>query len=196
MGIGLALAMKSGENAKMFRADVQRWLRAGGAVLALALPAMGGGCGRGAPAPPPKTVSDWFTIRVGGRPVRMQVAVSEAEMAQGLMDRRRLAPDEGMLFVYPRPQALSFWMRNTPLPLDIGFFARSGELEEVYAMYPFDEAPVRSRGGALQFALEMNQGWFGAQGIRPGMRLDGADLRAALVARGVDLADYGLAPAP
>ncbi len=180
----------------MFRADAQRWWPAVGAVLAFALTGLAGGCARRAPAAPPRTVSDWFTIRVGGQPVRMQLAVSEAEMTQGLMERRDLAPDQGMLFVYPRPQALSFWMRNTPLPLDIGFFARSGELEEVYAMYPFDETPVRSRGAGLQFALEMNQGWFRAQGIRPGMRLDVADLRAALVARGVPLEDYGLAPAP
>jgi len=176
----------------MFRTDAPRWWRAGGVALAL----LAAACGR-APAEataPTKTVSDWFAIRVGGQPVRMQIAISEAEMARGLMERRDLGPEQGMLFVYREPAPQSFWMRDTPLPLDIGFFARSGELAEVYALYPFDETPVRSRGARLQFALEMNQGWYRAHGVRPGARLDLADLRAALVARGVAPADFGLAP--
>ncbi len=180
----------------MFRAQTQRWGRTGGAALALALLGFAGGCGRHGPAAPPKTVADWFTVQVGGQPVRMQIAVTEAEMARGLMERRDLAPDQGMLFVYREPQALSFWMRDTPLPLDIGYLTPSGELQEVYAMYPFDETPVRSRSDRLQFALEMNQGWFRGHGIRPGARLDLKDLRAALEARGVPLAEYRLAPAP
>ena len=180
----------------MFRADGQFRRGAGRLLLAAAVLALAGGCGRSSPAAPPKTVSDGFTIRVDGQPVRLQIALSEAEMMRGLMGRRDLAPDQGMLFVYPAPQALSFWMRDTPLPLDLGYFSPAGELAEVHALYPFDETPVRSRGERLQFALEMNQGAFRALGIRPGARLDLADLRAALAARGAAAEDYGLAPAP
>jgi hypothetical protein len=154
-------------------------------------------CSRGRPGPsaPPKTVSDWFSIKVGDQSVQMQIALSEVEMARGLMQRRDLGPDQGMLFVYREPTVMSFWMRDTPLPLDVGYFTQTGELQEVYGMYPFDETTVRSRGDRLQFALEMNQGWFRANGVRRGARLDLAALRAALIARGGAPADYGLAPA-
>jgi hypothetical protein len=87
---------------------------------------------------------------------------------------------------------MSFWMHNTPLPLDIGFFSSEGELKEIYPMLPFDEATIRSRDERLQFALEMNQGWFHDNGVRPGARLDLAALREALKARGATPGDFGL----
>jgi uncharacterized protein len=108
------------------------------------------------------------------------------------MERRSLGPDEGMLFVYAAPTQMNFWMRNTPLPLDIGFFSRSGELKEIYHMLPYDESGTRSRSDALQFALEMNQGWFRAGGVKPGDRLDLAALRKALSDRGVAPQEFGL----
>ena len=152
------------------------------------------GCVRRGPeaAAAPKTVEDWFAIAVGGRTVQMQLAVFPAEMERGLMGRRDLAPDQGMIFVYAEPMRMSFWMRNTPLPLDIGFFNAGGELKEVYSMLPFDETAVRSQDTRLQFALEMNQGWFHRNGVRPGATLDLAALRAALIARGAAPGDFGL----
>lgn len=151
------------------------------------------GCGRNVPpAPPPKTVQDWFAIKVGDRMVQMQLAVFPVEMEDGLMERRELGSDQGMLFVYRAPTQMSFWMRNTLLPLDIGFFDDKGGLKEIYAMLPHDEAPINSRSNELQFALEMNRGWFDAHGVRPGAMLDLAALRDALKARGLEPADFGL----
>ena len=138
----------------------------------------------------PKTAEDWFAIGVGGRTVRMELAVGRDEMEHGLMGRRDLKPDEGMIFVYDKPRRQSFWMRNTPTPLDVGFFDRDGVLAEVYPMYPFDETPVQSRSDALQFALEMNQGWFAVHDVRPGAKLDLNALAAALKERGFDPAAY------
>ncbi len=140
----------------------------------------------------PKTVADWFEIRVGPKTVRMQLAVREPEMMRGLMERRDLGADEGMLFVYAKPQQMSFWMRNTPTPLDIGFFNRHGMLEEIYPLHPYDETPVRSRSTLLQLALEMNQGWFRANGVRPGMEMDMAAVKAALKERGFEARDLGI----
>ncbi|MDD2763749.1 MAG: DUF192 domain-containing protein [Opitutaceae bacterium] len=137
-------------------------------------------------------MSDWFAIAVGGKTVHLQLAIQAAEMERGLMERRELAPDQGMLFVYREPTAMSFWMRNTPLSLDIGFFSPEGELKEVYAMQPFDEMPIRSRDSRLQFALEMNQGWFRKHGIKPGARFDLAALRESLKARGAFPEEFGL----
>jgi uncharacterized membrane protein (UPF0127 family) len=161
---------------------------------ALGLALLLAACTRSEPAKagPPKTVSDWFAMTVGDRTVQVQLAIHGPELEHGLMERRELGRDQGMLFVYPSPSPLSFWMRNTPLPLDIGFFSPEGELKEVYAMYPYDETPVRSQDSRLQFALEMNQGWFHANGVKPGAKLDLAALRAALRARGAAPEDYGL----
>ena len=176
----------------MFWLFSRKRTKAGWATVAVALLLLG--CvRRGAEvAPAPKTVGDWFAIAVGGRTVQMQLAVFPAEMERGLMGRRDLAPDQGMIFVYSAPVRMSFWMRNTPLPLDIGFFGPEGELKEVYAMLPYDETAIRSQDTRLQFALEMNQGWFHQNGIHPGATLDLAALRAALVARGATPSDFGL----
>ncbi|MFA6287387.1 MAG: DUF192 domain-containing protein [Opitutaceae bacterium] len=149
------------------------------------------GCGRGdAPQAAPKTVADHFAIKVGDQTVQMELAVGMKEMQRGLMGRRDLKPDQGMLFVYDRPQRQSFWMRDTPTPLDVGFFDANGVLAEIYPLYPFDETPVKSRSEALKFALEMNQGWFAAHKVKPGAKLDTQALAAALQARGFDPAAY------
>ncbi len=152
------------------------------------------GCGRSEPARnvAPKTVADFFTINVGERAVRMQLAVLRPEMERGLMERKELGRDDGMLFVYAQPTQMSFWMHNTPLPLDIGFFSPEGELLEIYPMYSFDENTVKSRSTRVQFALEMNQGWFGQSGVRPGAKLDLRALAAALRERGIDPVKAGL----
>lgn len=140
----------------------------------------------------PKTVEDRFAIKIGDRTVQMQIAALPAEMQKGLMFRETMGPDEGMLFIYARPQPMSFWMRNTLLPLDIGFISPDGELKEIYAMYPRDEKSVLSHGHYLQFALEMNQGWFRQAGVKPGAKLDLKAVADALRARGLNPASVGL----
>lgn len=140
----------------------------------------------------PKTVADFFPIKVGEKTVRMQLAVHPHEMQRGLMERRDLGRDDGMLFVYEKPQQMSFWMRNTPTALDIGFFGADGVLQEVYPLHPFDERTVASRGAELKFALEVNQGWFRESGVKPGAQLDLKALAAALKARGFAPSRFGL----
>lgn len=172
------------------------WRRFGWVLAAVLLLTPLSGCREGEPKAEtraaPKTVADWFEIKVGPKTVRMQLAVREPEMMRGLMERRDLGADEGMLFVYAKPQQMSFWMRNTPTPLDIGFFNRHGMLEEIYPLHPYDETPVRSRSTLMQFALEMNQGWYRANGVRPGMEMDMAALKRALKERGFEARDFGI----
>jgi len=153
-----------------------------------------GGCGRSEPVAPakPKTVVDYFSIHVDGHPVRMQLAILRPEMERGLMEKRELGREDGMLFVYLRPQRMSFWMRNTYVPLDIGFFNAKGELVEIYQLHPLDETPRASHSDQLQFALEMNQGWFKANNVRPGSRLDMKALVQALHERDFGPAQFGL----
>jgi uncharacterized protein len=161
------------------------------ALLALAL----AGCGSGRTAdaaPPGKGPSDHFTINVGGHPAWLQIAVLAQEQEHGLMQRPDLGKDEGMVFVYARPQAQSYWMRNCPEPLDIAFATPDGVIAEIYPMYPFDERPVQSHSDQIQFAVEMLQGWYAANGVRPGAGIDLKALEGALKARGFDPKAYGL----
>ena len=122
----------------------------------------------------------------------MQVAVLMPEMERGLMGRRDLKSDEGMIFVYQKPQQMTFWMHDTPTPLDIGFFTADGELAEVYPLLPFDERTVASRSRRLQYALEMNQNWYQENGVRPGAKLDMTALAAALKERDFEPRKFGL----
>jgi len=160
------------------------YLRTALAVGTLLL-AAAAGCDRGSkPAGEVKSADDWFPIRVGDRVVRMQLAVLEPELEHGLMFRQALGADDGMIFVFTEPRPQGFWMRNTTLPLDIGYFDPAGELKEIYPMYPLDERSVTSHSRHIQFCLEMNQGWFARAGVKPGARLDLKALADALRARG------------
>jgi uncharacterized membrane protein (UPF0127 family) len=169
--------------------------RAAAGILALAALCLAG-CGESSTqtpaAPAVRTVADYFAIKVGGRTVRIQLAVLPEEQERGLMQRRDLEPDEGMIFVDLAPQKLVFWMRNTPTPLDVGYFTPEGELAEIYPLLPFDERAVASRSSRLQFALEMRQGWYAENGVGPGARLDLRAVAAALAERGFDPKRFGL----
>jgi uncharacterized membrane protein (UPF0127 family) len=181
---------------------VSRTLRVATAASALIV----AGCGQAEPAgakgaptavaqgAAAKSATDWFLIKVGDKTLRMQLAVRPKELERGLMERRDLGTDDAMVFVFERPQAMSFWMRNTPTPLDIAYFSPEGLLLEYHPAYPFDEKPVPSRSQRLQFVVETNQGWFKANGIKPGARIEMKALSAALAARGFDPKKYGMEP--
>jgi uncharacterized membrane protein (UPF0127 family) len=73
-----------------------------------------------------------------------------------------------MLFIYPFPRRVSFYMRNTLIPLSCAYIDGQGIIREIYAMEPGDETPITSRSDAIQFVLEVNRGWFEANNIGPG----------------------------
>jgi uncharacterized membrane protein (UPF0127 family) len=99
--------------------------------------------------------------------IRVEVARTEREKGKGLMFRESLGKDEGMLFIYDREETLSFWMKNTRIPLSIAFIDQQGEIVDIQDMEPFN---LRTRVSArpAQYALEMNQGWFKKNGIGVG----------------------------
>ena len=158
----------------------------------LLLTAFSVACGPEEPATP-QPVETLFTLRVGAQELSAWVAVEEAEQQRGLMYRESLPPNTGMLFVFRTAERRAFWMRNTSLPLDIGYFAADGTLRSVHALYPFNEQSVPSASADIQFALEMTRGWYAAHGLGPGQKLDLATVRAALQARGFDPERYLLA---
>lgn len=133
-----------------------------------------------------------FTLHIDGIPAHARLAITPLEQRRGLMGHTSLEQNEGMLFPYRRPQQMRFWMANTPIHLDIGFFDSDGVLREVHAMYANDTRSTVSRRDDLRFALEMNHGWFRANNIRPGAKLNLDDLRTALKSRGENPTHYGL----
>jgi len=99
--------------------------------------------------------------------VKAEIAKNDEEKSQGLMHRKKLDDGEGMLFIYNRDQILSFWMKNTLIPLSIAFIASDGRIIDIKDMYPHDENPVIS-SRSLRYALEVPQGWFARTGITAG----------------------------
>lgn len=132
---------------------------------------------------PPADGQTYFPISIGGQELQMQLALNSAEQQKGLMFRDQLAEDHGMLFLFEQPNQRGFWMRNTRIPLDIGYFDASGQLLEVYKLFPYDENPVPSKSHEILIAVETNRGWYAAHGIKPGARIDLDALRAALERR-------------
>jgi len=98
----------------------------------------------------------------------VSVADDPAEQAQGLMFVESMATTEGMLFVYSSARPVSFWMRNTLIPLDMLFFDETGTLINIHPMaIPLDETTIFG-GNEIQFVLEVNGGVAAQFGIEPG----------------------------
>ncbi len=104
---------------------------------------------------------------VGAGTLRVEVADDPYERSLGLMYRRELPEDRGMLFVFPYPQRLSFWMKNTYVPLSIAYIGSDWVIREIYDLEPLNERPVVSKY-AVQYALEVNRGWFKRHGVKVG----------------------------
>lgn len=85
----------------------------------------------------------------------------------GLMFRKDLGSDVGMLFVFSDSQQRAFWMKNTLIPLSIAYMNEKGAVENILEMPPQTEQSFMSAGPA-KFALEMNAGWFSKHGVKPG----------------------------
>ena len=114
-------------------------------------------------------VPDSGTIElvVGGAVFRVERAVTPEQRREGLMYRDRLGEREGMLFVFEEERMLSFWMRNTSLPLSIAFIDARGVIVHITDLEPYSETPVPSRVPA-RFALEVNRGAFERAGVAVG----------------------------
>jgi uncharacterized membrane protein (UPF0127 family) len=101
----------------------------------------------------------------------VELAITKAEQARGLMFRKSLAPDRGMLFPYKPPQRAAFWMKNTLIPLDILYVAPDGRVLSIARnAVPHDETPIPS-GGVIGGVLEIPGGRAAQLGILPGDRV-------------------------
>ncbi len=111
--------------------------------------------------------------------VTVEIADSPSERETGLMKRKKLQIDTGMLFVFRDPQMLSFWMKNTLIPLDILFFDADGEFVSAMQMTPCIEDPCpRYKSQALsKYALEVNPDFRKAHGVGVGWTLNLDEVR-------------------
>jgi uncharacterized membrane protein (UPF0127 family) len=121
----------------------------------------------------PNTGLPIIKLTIDGHTLDAEVASNNEQRWTGLMFRFSLAPERGMLFVFPAVQPLSFYMRNTYVPLSIAFIAADGRIINIEDMAPpLDERSRFSTAPAL-YALEMRKGWFAQKGIKPGAKVGG-----------------------
>jgi uncharacterized membrane protein (UPF0127 family) len=104
-------------------------------------------------------------------PVSVDLARSEEELTLGLMNRRQLAPEAGMLFLFSQNEPRAFWMKNTLIPLDMLFIDDGGRVVGlIERAEPLTTSP-RDPGVASRYVLEVNGGWAARHGVRPGDRV-------------------------
>lgn len=96
-----------------------------------------------------------------GKAVEVEIADSDAEKIRGLMFRQSLDDDKGMLFVYESAETRTFWMKNTPIPLDIIFISPEKKIVDIQTMQPCEKEPCAkyTSAGKVQYALEVNAGF-------------------------------------
>lgn len=121
----------------------------------------------------PQTDLQRITLTAGIHQIDTQVAITPSQHAIGLMHRKELDQQEGMLFVFPSVGMQCFWMKNTQIPLTAAFLADDGMILNLADMKPQTEdshCPIKP----VRYVLEVNKGWFAKRGIKPGMRISGA----------------------
>ena len=106
-------------------------------------------------------------INVAGIELEVELATTFEEQSLGLMYRDKLEENGGMLFVYPRENFLSFWMKDTRIPLSIAFIKADGRIIQIESMKPYSLDTHVSKEKA-KYALEMNEGWFRIHNVREG----------------------------
>lgn len=121
--------------------------------------------------PPPGGV----LIRFPEATVAAELADDDQERSRGLMNRETLDSHAGMLFVFPSPSTGGFWMKDTLIPLSIAFMRSTGgdtyEVAEIIDMQPCppeEDCPLYQPAQPYDVALEVNRGWFAANGVRIG----------------------------
>ena len=111
-------------------------------------------------------------LKAGMHLIRAEVAADFSSRARGLMHRKALAPNAGMLFIFDDAALHCMWMKNTYIALSVAFMDAQGTIVNIADMQPHSEDSHCAARPAL-YALEMERGWFEKRGIKPGARLGG-----------------------
>jgi uncharacterized membrane protein (UPF0127 family) len=113
-------------------------------------------------------------LNIGKHALTAEVANNDPDRMQGLMHRRMLPENRGMLFVFPNIAQHGMWMMNTYIPLSVAFIDDKGVIINIEDMQPHTRDPHNAKQ-PVRYALEMNLGWFRKRGIGPGAKLEGLD---------------------
>ena len=135
------------------------------------------GCGGKSNAPPPevegiKQEQGVVALGMGGVEVFLEVSADFQKRRLGLMKRHHLDQDRGMIFVYPEPDVLRFWMKETWIPLSIAFLRDDGTIINIEKMREMVIEPPYMSREPCRFAIEMNSGWFEKHKLAPGDRIE------------------------
>lgn len=116
-------------------------------------------------------------IKIEDQVLEVEIADTPSKWAKGLMYRSNLPEGKGMLFIYPKAMRLSFWMKNTLIPLSIAFFDDDRTVINILDMDPpIGKTLIKYRSTApAQYALEVPQGWFDKHGIKRGAKFSFLD---------------------
>ena len=139
--------------------------------LALLVLAAAGGAAGHAQEGPQKLPA--IRLGAGMHVIQAEVAQSPDERSTGLMYRKTMATNDGMLFIFDEPRQQCFWMKNTLLPLSVAFIDDSGVVANIDDMKP-QTLDSHCSTKPVRFVLEMNDGWFVKRGIKAGTKLKGA----------------------
>jgi hypothetical protein len=120
-----------------------------------------------------KSIDGVTTLTIDGKKIVVEIASSPETREKGLMFRKSLPENQGMLFIFDYPQQVNFWMKNTFIPLDIAFINAKGVITEIRQMKPHDLTPVESKSNEVFYVIEANVGWFAKNKLSAGMKVKG-----------------------
>ncbi|MES2562808.1 MAG: DUF192 domain-containing protein [Pseudomonadota bacterium] len=113
-------------------------------------------------------------LTIKGHKLTAEVASTDAHRSTGLMHRRMLPENRGMLFIFPDIAIHAMWMMNTYVPLSVAFLDSAGVIINIADMQPQTQDTHPALKPA-KYALEMNLGWFSKRGIKAGAKVEGLD---------------------
>ena len=106
-------------------------------------------------------------LRIGPTVIKAEIARTEGERERGLMYRSKLPDGTGMLFIFDSDQRLSFWMKNTLLPLSLAYISSDGVIRQIVDLEPQSLEAIQSER-SVRYALEAPRGWFDRAGVKVG----------------------------
>ena len=118
----------------------------------------------------PVSNKNTYEIKINDKTSHAEVAFTQKGRTIGLMFRDKLDNDHGMLFIFPQEKNLSFWMKNTKIPLSIAFINSKEIITQIDSMTPYSLMSHTSKE-KVKYALEMEQGWFRKNGIEIGSKV-------------------------